>query len=125
MLWKIYFSIIVVLTISSYLYNYTIGFNRFWDFFDIVVSVFSLVGLFGYSWERGIISQTFWQKFFWVSIGWDIIYKYFIPIPPQAIEYFPPNLSQTILSTIEFIPIIPLFIALFIYGYRKTELWEQ
>jgi len=125
MLWKIYFGIMVVLSISSILYNITIGFNRFWDFFDILITAFSLIGLFGFSWKRGIYSQAFWQKLFWACIGWNIIYKYFIPIPPQAMEYFPPNLSQEILATIEFIPIIPLFFALYFYAYRKAELWEQ
>ena len=81
MLWKIYFYILIALYVPSYLYNFTIGLNRFWEFIDIFVTAFCFVGLFGFSWKKGIFSQQCWQSLFWGSIGWFIIYHYFIPIP--------------------------------------------
>ena len=124
MLWKIYFYILIALYVPSYLYNFTIGLNRFWEFIDIFVTAFCFVGLFGFSWKKGIFSQQFWQSLFWGSIGWFIIYHYFIPIPLQSLEHFPPNLSQKVLATIEFIPLVPFYIALYIYAFKRSEFWE-
>ena len=124
MFWKIYFYILIALYVPSYFYNFTIGLNRFWEFLDISVTAFCLVGLFGFSWKKGIFSQQFWQSLFWGSIGWFIIYHYFMPIPLQALEHFPPNLSQKVLATIEFIPLVPFYIALFIYAFKRSELWK-
>jgi hypothetical protein len=118
-MWKAYFVIIVIISSASYLW---VGFPRFYEIIDIVVFAFAAVGMFGYAWEKGFIGQAYWKIFFFVLIIWTIVYHYFIPVPAKIAETLQGQ-SQASAATIGLIIFIPLFIAIFLYGYKRDDLW--
>ena len=45
------------------------------DLLDWVVTLVSLVGLFGYAWKRQLFSRVFWAAFLPISLVWDLAYE--------------------------------------------------
>lgn len=118
-MWKVYFVIIMVLSVVGYLMT---GIPRFYEMIDLIIFAFAAVGLFGYAWEKGFISQGFWKVFFFVMIVWNIYYHYFIPLPENVAEMLERQ-SQAFAATMGLIFFIPLIVAIFLYGYKRDDLW--
>lgn len=118
-MWKAYFVIILLISLVSYILQ---GLERFYEFIDIVLLALALTGLYGYAWEKRIFSQGYWKAFFFIMIIWNIIYHYFI-IPPAKVTQSLQGQSPQSAATIGLIIFIPLFIAIYNYGYRRDDLW--
>jgi hypothetical protein len=118
-MWKAYFVIILILSIILYVWQ---GLPRFYEFIDVVIFAFALIGLYGYAWGKGILSQGYWKVFFFIMIIWNIVYHYFIPVPAKVAETLQGQ-SQAYSATIGLIIFIPLIIAIYLYGYKRDDLW--
>jgi hypothetical protein len=122
MFWKIYFWISIVLLM---LYYPSAGLSRIWEIINLVIDVLATVGLFGFCWEKKLFSKLFWKVFLPVCIIWAVVYSYFIPEPQKV--YLAPDPEWFQLVDIIFSATwnILLFVALYLYAFRRTELWEQ
>ena len=119
-IWKIYFWAIVFLSGISYV---TVGFGRIWEFVDLVIFVVAFLGLYGFCWQQQVISRSFWRAFFPAQLIWNIYYLYFLPLPVTVVEDV--DMSRFLFGTVNFIPYIPLMMALFLYTYFKDEIWGE
>lgn len=121
MFWKIYFFVLVVLLAF---YHSSVRFPRIWEVLNLVIDVIALIGLFGFCWEKKIFKRLFWKTFLPICIIWSVLYQLFIPDIQKV--YVAPYLGWFELADRIFslsINIL-LFIALYLYGFRRTELWE-
>lgn len=118
-MWKIYFVVIMIISVAGYIWQ---GLPRFYEFIDVIVFAFSAVGLYGYAWGRGYLSQGFWKMFFIIMLVWTILYHYFIPVTTKVAESLQGQ-SQASVATIGLIFYIPLIIAIFLYGFQREDLW--
>jgi len=118
-MWKVYFVIILLISILSYIWQ---GLERVYEFIDVVIFAIALTGLYGYAWGKNIFSQGYWKIFFFIMILWNIYYHYFIPPPSKVAESLNGQSPQSA-ATIGLIMFIPLFIAIYSYGYRRDDLW--
>ena len=120
--WKIYFILLLVLPLMSYAAYEEI---RLWEFIDIVLFVPSIFRLYGFSWSKRVFTPNFWKLFIIVSIIWNTIYNYFIPLPAFMDEIIGSEMSQTSLATLSLIPYIPCLIGVYLYGFNRPILWEK
>ena len=98
---------------------------RMWDIIDLIVFIISAVGLFGFCWSKRILEQQLWKSFFIICIVWNIYYQYFVPMHQVMDQFSEKGMSQPLLATIVIIPYIPMFIALYLYGFKRIELWKK
>ena len=83
-----------------------------------------IVGLFGFCWEREIFSRLFWKCFIPVLIIWKILYGYFIPELDKIAQINPPQWYESTDLAITWCLNILWLIALYLYAFRRQELWE-
>lgn len=119
--WKIYFCILLVLTIPSYILE--IPAFRIWEVIDLPVTAISLIGLFAFSWQKKLFTQNTWKALFALVIFWDIFYHFFLPIPEEILKDLP-AMPQYALAIFTLLPVVPLFWALFIYAFKQQEPWK-
>lgn len=120
--WKIYLWLMVVLLVV------VVGFDVYdknppsaIDILDYLTWIFSLVGVFGFAYNRAILSQDLWRVWLPVVIAWDVWIA--------AREYYsePIDLdlvTLVILSIIIGALALPEYVALFFYGYRSQQIWK-
>ncbi len=126
MLWKIYFWFIVILISMSFFDTFMLGMS-YVDFFDLAFTIISCIGFFGFIYKKTFFSKAFWKKWLFIIIIWDIIYNTLLQDYSELISEF------SDLSTIEILVsmaigimiIIPYYVAIYLYGYKSFELWNE
>lgn len=72
MWWKIYFWIVLVLTIIGVVFVY--GGLESWDFaafFEIITSIIGLMAVYAVAYGKKILNPTFWKVMFWlIVVNW-------------------------------------------------------
>jgi hypothetical protein len=121
-LWKVYFWFLIIMGFFAYIGQ---GFNRFWEVFDCLYFVGSMVGLYGFCWQKKIFSKPFWGIYFWSCLIWNILYQFVFPMLPQYHEIFRVGTRGFIFSVVNCVLFIPLVIGLFRYAFRRNELWNK
>lgn len=121
MFWKIYFGILVIILA---LYHPSVGFPRIWEFIDLIHNIIAIVGLFGFCWERKIFTRLFWRIFLIVCIIWILLYQYYIPEIQRVYVAPAPQWFGLFDRVFSLVMNILLLVALFLYGFRRSELWE-
>ena len=121
MFWKIYFWVLVVLLAF---YHPSVGFPRIWEVIDLVIDVIAIVGLFAFCWEKRILTRLFWRAFFPICIIWNVFYRYFIPEIQKVYLAPDPDWFKSVDIIFSLVMSILLFIALYLYAFRRSELWE-
>ena len=111
--WSIYFFLITLVHIrlySSFLFHsddYSLNPNVI--YFDIPITTIALLGLFLLAAEREFLGPIFWRVYFFVYIAWDIIIR---------VTYRPFVLESVVHGVIL---LIPLYLALYIYGFKTLK----
>ena len=71
MFWKIYFWLLIVLTVPSYFWQ---GFSRSWEIIDFILFIVAMIGLFAFSWQKKMFTQLFWKTYLPTYIIWNVFY---------------------------------------------------
>ena len=121
MFWKIYFCIILAVVILSHI---MIGFPTVWEFLDLVANIVAMIGLWGFCWEYGVFRRLFWKSFAVAFVGWLIVYDFVIPMPQDIAEINPPLAYEVTSELVLIMLIVPWILALYLYSFRKSELWD-
>lgn len=126
MFWKSYFWVISILMTLHHLAVYDLagGFSRIWEVANITVDIVSMIGLFGFCWEKRIFYQLFWRIFLPVCIIWCVIYTNFIPELQEIAEITTPQIFDTFDMVFSHAIFILLIIALFLYAFKRRYIWE-
>ncbi len=126
MFWKCYFWVLTILLSLRHLavYDLTGGFSRIWEVIDIPMDVVLVIGLFGFCWERRIFFKLFWKMYFVAFSVWFIAGNFFIPQPQEVAEIDPPVAFQNFDMGLSITLSILMFVALFLYAFRSSEIWE-
>ena len=124
--WKIYFIIFSLLLLFAY-YDLISRGITIYDFADIVISLTALTGLFGYTFSKKIHSQSLWRIWLFVIVIWDLFYNIYLTAilcVAQGVAQGEENINIAEMF-IALILIFPAYIALYLYGYKSTALWEN
>jgi FtsH-binding integral membrane protein len=126
-LWKVYFFLMVALTIGGYLLPLFVSAEpsgeEFEDLVLIPLYLAQLVGLFGFAYWRAIGTRRIWQWIFGATVLETVwmLYGFVTEVPPSELgSFFMIGLAATI------VPLLALlFWALFSYAFRAPSLWAK
>lgn len=128
MLWKIYLAFLVIMEFHSYKQTFIIhGISDIPT--GLLFSLIEILGIIGFIAKKRMMSQSFWKLFLYASIGWRIyleltildIYK--SVFDNRTIVFA--IISAFIFLLVDFVLYIPMYRALFLYGYRSDDLWKS
>ena len=121
--WKIYFFIILALQLHSFVISsqdLLAGEDLIRNILDFVVYPWILVAIFGYSFNKKLLISKVWEVLFPVAIITDIIQIYLFFAERNSYEgILIVLIGYAILSPL----IVFQYIALYRYGFSKTEPW--
>ena len=132
--WKIYFWLIICVSVWGL--NYTLSHENsgLIEIIDIPMTLIATIGLFGYVFSKRIYKQSFWICFFWILLAYSLVSPFL-----SEIEFSPPddpelsaaenkfiNTFSTILSFVLIIPLfLPAYIGLLLYALPSNKLWKK
>ena len=113
-IWKIY--LVVFVLVAMYSYYMTRHYLGLINLIDFIVSLPSLMGLYGLAFGEKISKAVYWKIYFWFFLVWYIIINFAVPALQQKTNYVYADLLGTLIT-------IPLYAALYIYSfeYLKSE----
>ena len=111
MVWRFYGLIVLMLLTRSWIDIPHAQLSPM-DVLDIPVTLVGLSGLFAYAFRKRWLVPIFWQVWVFAQIGWDVSYNI---VGPEGLSH------MIIVLAIA----LPLYAALFLYGYRSRPLWAQ
>ncbi len=127
--WKVYFFIyltLVLLAFVTYFNNFLAGEKLIESITGSVISPLILVAIFGYSFNKKILVRKVWKALFPVAIITEIVTT-ILGFMPVAGQDGPGN--HILLWVVIYVIISPLiyfeYVALYRYGFSKTEPWEE
>ncbi len=122
--WKTYLWLLVA---ASALVFPVLGFGwmQLLDWMDLALTAVGMIGLFGFAYRRPVGSGAFWRRWLPFQLLWDAAIVLFII--PAGLAYQIPGEepSSAVENIVSFALLIPLYIALYRYGYRSPEIWSR
>ena len=109
LLWKIYFFLLILILGVRYLLS--LSELNYSHYIDLLISILSLVGLVGLAFKKKIFSAKFWKVYFFVYLIWDFLFNIVIDPYVRQTKFNPTSLIGLVI-------LIPLYIALYIYGFK-------
>ena len=132
--WKIYFWLIICVSVWGL--NYTLSHENsgLIEIIDIPMVLIATIGLFGYVFSKRIYKQSFWICFFWILLAYSLVSPFL-----SEIEFSPPddpelsaaenkfiNTFSMIFSFALIIPLfLPWFIGLLLYALPSNKIWKK
>ena len=128
-LWKMYFVLLVCLTVLGAGLTFSEENFGIIEIIDIPMTLISIIGLYGYVFSKRIHKQSFWFSFFWVYLVFSFVYPFLSEIEFLAHD---PELSDAenkflnIFVIVTMIPLIlPAYIGLLLYALPSNKLWKN
>ena len=132
--WKIYFWLIVCVSIWGLSFTLSHENSGLIEIIDIPMVLIATIGLFGYVFSKRIYKQSFWICFFWILLAYSLVSPFL-----SEIEFSPPddpelsaaenkfiNTFSMIFSFALIIPLfLPWFIGLLLYALPSNKLWKK
>ena len=132
--WKIYFWLIVCVSIWGLSFTLSHENSGLIEIIDIPMGLIATIGLFGYVFSKRIYKQSFWICFFWILLAYSLVSPFL-----SEIEFSPPddpelsaaenkfiNTFSMIFSFALIIPLfLPWFIGLLLYALPSNKLWKK
>ena len=132
--WKIYFWLIVCVSIWGLSFTLSHENSGLIEIIDIPMGLIATIGLFGYVFSKRIYKQSFWICFFWIFLAYSLVSPFL-----SEIEFSPPddpelsaaenkfiNTFSMIFSFALIIPLfLPWFIGLLLYALPSNKLWKK
>jgi hypothetical protein len=123
--WKVYQALLAL----SYVFGYVLTGVQWiqpFDVVDMIVTLVAMVGLFGFAYRRRLANAVFWRRWLPIQVAWDIVVVVFLA--QIGLAHQVPGAgerSATFDLTVQLVFLLPLYIALFRYGFRSPELWDH
>lgn len=87
------------------------------DWLNLGFMIVGLVGVFGYAYKRRLVSKSFWVAFAITALMYQIAYSFVLDQ-----KYGASPATSTSEGLVTFVPLIPMFIALYFYIYNSKLL---
>ena len=123
-IWKLYFLFLLAGSVLTYGY-YGVAWFQLVDAVDLVPMTLGLLGMFGYIYQRPLLSRVFWRVYLPIQCAWDVVYLFVFDlhfgwacqIPGEA----PPTIAALIIGLVG---VFPLYLALFRYAFMAHDVWS-
>ena len=102
---------VLIVVYSYYVTRHYLGLINLIDF---IVSIPSLIGLYGLAFGKKILKSINWKIYFWFFILWYVIINFAVPALQEKPNYVYADFLGTLVT-------IPLYVALYIYGFKYLK----
>mgnify|MGYP001562576027 CR=1 FL=1 len=109
--WKIYFFLFIFIGLIGYITEINKLTTPY--LIDLLISLPSLVALYGYAYKKKFLNKIFWKVYFVGFLIWHIIVNW----TSLIIE----SKKGSIESQLAEIIFIPLFVAMYLYGFKNSK----
>ncbi|WP_458352728.1 hypothetical protein [Peribacillus frigoritolerans] len=116
MLWKIYFWLIIAISIASMFVESVHG--PVIETTDTVISIISTIGLFGYVYNKQLLSKSFWKFAFIITVIEVLTYTMLDVLNDPELGVG----GMIFVTAFTLIIMYPFFLGLYRYGFRKQNL---
>ncbi|MFJ7469224.1 hypothetical protein ACIQWI_11735 [Peribacillus frigoritolerans] len=116
MLWKIYFWLIIAISIASMFVKSVHG--PVIETTDTVISIISTIGLFGYVYNKQMLSKSFWKFVFIITVIEVLTYTMLDVLNDPELGVG----GMIFVTGFTLIILYPFFLGLYRYGFRKQNL---
>ncbi|MGE7608976.1 hypothetical protein ACQKML_20425 [Peribacillus frigoritolerans] len=116
MLWKIYFWLIIAISIASMFVESVHG--PVIETTDTVISIISTIGLFGYVYNKQLLSKSFWKFVFIITVIEVLTYTMLDVLNDPELGVG----GMIFVTVFTLIIMFPFFLGLYRYGFRKQNL---
>jgi hypothetical protein len=116
MLWKIYFWLIIAISIASMFVEAVHG--PVIETTDTVISIISTIGLFGYVYNKQWLSKSFWKFVFIITVIEVLAYTMLEVLNDPELGVG----GMIFVTAFTLIIMYPFFLGLYRYGFRKQNL---
>lgn len=123
-LWKIYFWIVAVLLVLSFVIAIVVE-NKFSVLLavDISLGLIAIAGMYGYVYQIRILKQKFWKRYFPFMIVWELLYS----IVYSTFVNYPGSITLRYIAGMAFVYLLvmPMLLSLYRYSYCSKEFWSK
>ena len=85
---------------------------------DLPITFVAYLGLIGYAFQRRLASRRIWKGICVVFVAWEFLFNFFLS--PESLEQV--GIVAVVLMAVL---LVPEYVALWRYGYRSEDLWNQ
>lgn len=115
LIWKIF---TFYFAASTLYFDLSPGLQGPWDILDLLVLFIGFVGMFGFSFRRPILRPLFWRIYLPVNVLWNVWHPDSTTVPGI------PGVPFWVVLSIGITAAIPFYLAIFLYAFRQSELWN-
>ena len=120
--WKIYFWIIALQLLGVPIGAYYFSSISIMDIANWVFVALGVVGLYGFVYQKALLTEKFWKLFLPAFVIWDILFLV-IWLPNQVTQE--PVDSYEIKTLFIFLIVLPQYIGIYRYAFNRLELWQN
>lgn len=124
LLWKIYFWIVAVLLLLSFVIAIVVE-NKSSVLLavDISLGLIAIAGMYGYVYQIRILKQKFWRLYFPFMIVWELLYS----IVYNTFFNYSGSINLRYIAGMSFayLLVMPMFLSLYRYSYSLKEFWGK
>lgn len=120
--WKVYFWVFAFIVVSGYSVMLSKNTTVYY-YFDVLFSIFGLVGLGCFAYEKSFLSPGLWRIFFCLFFFWNVIN--ITSGPFYSGKELVGQKEQLYARLISAAISLPAYFALFLYGFRSKKIWHQ
>jgi hypothetical protein len=115
--WKIYFFILVGLLTAMYVLTFSTCAAAVYHYADILITLVTLIGIYGYAFRKPLVSRNFWKLWFGFFLLWDFLFNFVLP------GWYWGELFDRLVLVAFLAMLIPAYLALYLYSFRSDTLW--
>jgi hypothetical protein len=121
--WKAYFWFVVFMVGLSAVSMLAFAHLQILDLVDHVAMGVGALGLYGYAYRHPLLGLSFWRAWLPLQIAWDLLVQFVLV--PAGLTYVFQDLESSTATEGAYALLfsVPLYIALFRYGHRSSDLW--
>lgn len=121
-LWKIYFWLLALALLALNAAAVKRGFSVR-DAVDVPISLVGLTGVYGFAYQKSMLTSIFWRVFLPVIILWDIFANFFWGGMGeiQVLTW----LETVAVIVVFYIVFLPGYVALYLYGFGAQKIWSR
>ena len=122
--WRLYLGLLG-LSYALVYWMLGVGWMQTLDVVDGAATLVGFTGLFGYAYRRRLGSAVFWKRWLPVQVAWDLLVMLYLT--GLGVVHALPEVASASLAekALQLLFVLPLYVALFRYGFRSPEVWRD
>ena len=121
--WKIVFWFYIALFVLTLLALPLVGGLSVIDYFELAISIVGTVALFGFAYDKAVLTVAFWRYYFYVMLVETVVYT--VVWPAAGFQRYGMDTGFDGSYVFELCFVSALIYVMYVYSHRCDFLWEK